>query len=107
MADLITVSAPGTIPTPVAPNQPNILDILPADALDTPGTVLTFQVLVTDSAGQTATAQTTVTIVGTPTVSLNPPQTVLVKTPFTLTANGSSPNGAITTYAWTLLPKSP
>lgn len=105
-AQSITISGSG--PFPAAPNPaPNpanpssvAVTLNPAPAV---GSTLTFQLVVTDNLGQTATSTATVTIVGAPVVEITPSQqTVKSGTPINLTGEASSPGGTISTYAWTL-----
>ncbi len=103
-----------TKPMPVSPNQTSppiplnlpVVDVTLATATGAQlpvGTVLTFEVLVTDNIGQTATATAQVTIQGKPTVRITPsPQTVGPNTPVEMTATASSPGGSIASYSWTL-----
>jgi len=78
----------------------------PAVPFNTPAVTLTFQLVVTSSAGSSAPSTLTVTVnppaaAGTPIANAGPAQTVGVAVPVTLNGTASSdPNGAPLTYSW-------
>jgi hypothetical protein len=94
--------------TPVAPNpapnpaNPPAVDVQ-LTTIPAAGTVLTFEVVVTDNLGQQANATAQVTIQGSPTVTINPrTQTAGANSTIELTAQASAPGGTISNYTWTL-----
>jgi hypothetical protein len=73
-------------------------------AQPSPGSVLTFQLIVTDDAGnRSAPATVAVTVHGTPTATISGPATVAAGAPITLVGSGSEPGGRITNYTWQLV----
>lgn len=109
-AQPITISTAG--PFPAAPNPaPNPANpqavAVTLNPLPAAGSRLTFQLVVTDNLGQTATTTATVTMQGAPTVTITPPTQAAGNAPFTLTANAASPGGTIDQYTWTLTSVTP
>jgi len=94
----IAWTAPGTGTL----SPPNVLNpVYTAPAVLTQ-TVVPLSLTVTNNCGQSATAQTTVTInANQPTVNHIAPLTVNSGTPVTLTATGTDPNGLPLTFVWT------
>ncbi|MGA8532535.1 MAG: hypothetical protein WB615_00340 [Candidatus Tumulicola sp.] len=67
------------------------------------GSVLTFSLVVTDEAGDSAPATCTVTVIGKPTATLTGPSIVAAGTPINLVGVGTPQGGGtISSYTWTL-----
>lgn len=94
-----TVNKPVDTTTPtVDVNIPNLA----------PGTVCTFQLNVIDELGQeSAPVQVTVEIQGLPVAKVTAPKTAAAGKTFTLDGAGSTPQGQIKSYRWTLLSTAP
>jgi hypothetical protein len=94
-----TVNKPVDTTTPtVEVNIPNLA----------PGTVCTFQLNVIDELGQeSAPVQVTVEIQGLPVARVTAPKTAAAGKTFTLDGAGSTPQGQIKSYRWTLLSTAP
>lgn len=94
-----TVNKPVDTTTPtVEVNIPNL----------TPGTVCTFHLVVIDELGQeSAPVQATVEIQGLPVAKVTAPRTAAAGKTFTLDGAGSTPQGQIKSYRWTLLSATP
>lgn len=94
-----TVNKPVDTTTPtVEVNIPNLA----------PGTVCTFQLNVIDELGQeSAPVQVTVEIQGLPVAKITAPKTAAAGKTFTLDGAGSTPQGQIKSFRWTLLSATP
>jgi hypothetical protein len=94
-----TVNKPVDTPTPsVEATIPNLA----------PGTTCTFQLIVIDQLGQeSAPVTATVEIQGAPVAKITAPKTAAAGKTFTLDGAGSTPQGQIKSYRWTLLSATP
>src|SRR5690242_15698895 len=94
-----TVNKPVDTPTPsVEATIPNLA----------PGTVCTFQLVVFDELGQeSAPVTATVEIQGLPVAKITAPKTAAAGKTFTLDGAGSTPQGQIKSYRWTLMSATP
>ena len=73
-----------------------------------PGTVCTFQLIVIDELGQeSAPVQATVEIQGLPVAKITAPKNAPAGKTFTLDGAGSTPQGQIKSFRWTLLSATP
>lgn len=73
-----------------------------------PGTTCTFQLVVIDDLGQeSAPVTATVAIQAAPVAKITAPKTTAAGKTFTLDGTGSTPQGQIKTYRWTLMSATP